>query len=294
MCVAAGKEWWGFETTRGKVLYVNFEIAAWSYQKRVEWIKEKMELTTGDLKGWMKVWNLRGKAADIADLVEQIIEQTKDKFDLIILDPIYKVLGDRDENSNSDVALMMNEIDRIVEEAGPAIIFGHHFSKGNQAHKDAMDRMSGAGAFARDADSLLVMTKHELPDTYTVEAILRNHKPVAPFCVTLDDPILERWDGADPSKVKGRRGAEKKYPIAKLMQVLAKQEILRADLERQFCKDTGACEGSFDTRFKEAIALGYIVKGADGKKIKAADGYPGIAIVPKEDGNNQNSATVQE
>ena len=57
------------------------------------------------------------------------------------------------------------------------MIFGHHFSKGNQARKDAMDRMSGAGAFARDADSLLVLTKHEQPDTYVVESILRNHKP---------------------------------------------------------------------------------------------------------------------
>jgi hypothetical protein len=291
MCVASGKQWWGFKTERGKVLYMNFEIPKWAFQRRIQWIREKLELTEADLKQWFQVWNLRGAAADITDLVDEVVERTKDKYDLIILDPIYKVLGDRDENSNSDIASMMNEIDRIVEESGAAVIFGHHFSKGNQANRDAMDRMSGAGAFARDADSLLVMTRHQLPDTYSVEAILRNHKPIAPFCVTVDDPILERWDAADPSKLKKIGGVEKKYTLEKLMQVLGKQEVLRAELQRQFCKETGASEGSFDSRFKEGVELGYIVKAADGKGYKASGTYPGTATPKTEP---KNGAIVQE
>jgi Asp-tRNA(Asn)/Glu-tRNA(Gln) amidotransferase A subunit family amidase len=41
-----------------------------------------------------------------------------------------------------------------------------------------MDRISGSGVFARDPDSVLIMTKHEQEDTYTVEATLRNLKPI--------------------------------------------------------------------------------------------------------------------
>ena len=92
---------------------------------------------------------------------------------------------------------------------------------------------SGAGAFARDADSLLVLTKHELPDTYVVDSILRNHKPIEPFCVTLEHPIMVRWDGADPAQLKKVNGPERKYHVYDLMKVLGVQHLIRADLERQ-------------------------------------------------------------
>ena len=161
--VASGQPWWGFNTTPGKVLYANFELAPEFFQERTMAIKEKLMIEGSKLKGQLKLWNLRGHAADIAQLADQVIDQTKNKYDLIILDPIYKILGNRDENSNGDVALMMNIFDHIIKETGAAVAFAHHFSKGNQAKREAMDRMSGAGAFARDADSLLVMTKHEQP-----------------------------------------------------------------------------------------------------------------------------------
>jgi hypothetical protein len=37
-----------------------------------------------------------------------------------------------------------------------------------------MDRMSGAGAWARNPDGIMVMTPHEEDDCYTVSSILRN------------------------------------------------------------------------------------------------------------------------
>ena len=44
-------------------------------------------------------------------MAEEITSRTKDQFDLIIFDPIYKILGDRDENSNGDIGDLMNEMD---------------------------------------------------------------------------------------------------------------------------------------------------------------------------------------
>ena len=38
-------------------------------------------------------------------------------------DPIYKVYGDRDENSVSGVAEIMNQLDVIVAETGAAVVF---------------------------------------------------------------------------------------------------------------------------------------------------------------------------
>ena len=48
-------------------------------------------------------------------------------------------------------------------QSGAAILYAAHFSKGNQAGKDAIDRISGSGVFGRDADTLIILTKHEGP-----------------------------------------------------------------------------------------------------------------------------------
>ena len=82
--------------------------------------------------------------------MSQIIAKFKDGgYSLIVFDPIYKGLGDRDENKAGDIASLLNEIESLAVETGAAVAFGHHFSKGNQANKDSIDRIGGSGVFAR-------------------------------------------------------------------------------------------------------------------------------------------------
>jgi hypothetical protein len=59
----------------------------------------------------------------------------------------------------------------------------HHFAKGDSTGKSAIDRMSGTGAWARDPDSILVLTPHEEADCYTVSPVLRNLPQVDEFVV---------------------------------------------------------------------------------------------------------------
>ena len=115
----------------------------------------------------------------------RITERVKDGgYSLIVLDPIYKCYGDVDENSAGNVAGLMNAIEALTVETGAAVAFGAHYSKGNQAGKEAIDRISGSGVFARDPDSILNFTRHEEAEAFTIELTLRNFKPVAPFCVS--------------------------------------------------------------------------------------------------------------
>lgn len=287
--VATGQPWWGFPTKKGKVLYINFEIQKGYYQRRVKSIKEHLLLEGTKLRGNLQVWNLRGHAADISELVDEIINAVGDRYDLIIFDPIYKILGKRDENSNGDIADMMNEFDRIIEATGAAVAFAHHYSKGNQAKKSAMDRMSGAGAFARDADSLLMMTDHQQKDTYTVDAVLRNYKPIEQFCITVEHPIMVRNEQLDPKKVKTVGGKEKTYVVADLMKVLNIQHLTSTELEKQFIAATGASTGTFDKLIKEAKETQIIEKCAEGRKWKAVSpvyppGYNACNPQPEENG----------
>ena len=117
----------------------------------------------------LHIWNLRGHNADITLLRPGLEEQlTKHQFGLIIVDPAYKVLGDRDENANGEIASLMNEFEGLAQKTGAAIVVAHHFAKGDSTAKNAMDRMCGAGAWARDPDSIVVLTPHEEENCFTV------------------------------------------------------------------------------------------------------------------------------
>lgn len=206
--VAAGADWWGRKTHRGRVLYVNFEIPKEFFAKRISKILEArgLALEQGDLA----VWNLRGFAGDIEELLPKIIAKLNGRdFVLIIVDPIYKCFGRRDENKAGDIAIVMNQLERIAVEIGAAVAFGAHFSKGNQSEKASIDRISGSGVFARDPDSILTMTQHREADAFAVEATLRNLPPIKPFCVRWEHPLMTKDDNLRPEDLKSKGGGKR-------------------------------------------------------------------------------------
>src|SRR5262249_37720454 len=153
--------------------------------------------------GSLKIWNLRGYAADLSILLPQLLREIKPgDFVLIIIDPIYKLLGKRDENKAGDIASLLNEIESLAVKTGAAVAFGAHYSKGNQASKESIDRVGGSGVFARDPDTILNFTRHEQDDCLSVEATLRNHPPIEPFVVRWEYPLFIAESTLDPAKLK--------------------------------------------------------------------------------------------
>jgi hypothetical protein len=202
LSVAAGVSWWGRRTHQGKVLYLNFEIDQAFFGYRLEKLMEAKNLRPPT--GFLRIWNLRGYTEGIEKMAPFIIQQLMGQdYSLIIVDPVYKALGDRDENKAGDIASLCNELERIAVKTKAAIAFGAHFSKGNQAGKDAVDRVGGSGVFARDPDAILTMTAHEAEDCYTVDSTLRNFAPVAPFVVKWDFPLFQMAEEEDPTAIKG-------------------------------------------------------------------------------------------
>lgn len=205
LSVAAGVAWWGRRTHQGKVLYLNFEIDQAFFGYRLDKLMEAKNLRPPT--GFLRIWNLRGYTEGIEKMAPYIIQQLMGQdYSLIIVDPVYKALGDRDENKAGDIASLCNELERIAVKTKAAIAFGAHFSKGNQAGKDAVDRVGGSGVFARDPDAILTMTAHEAEDCYTVDSTLRNFAPVAPFVVKWDFPLFHMAEEEDPTAIKGAKG----------------------------------------------------------------------------------------
>jgi predicted transcriptional regulator len=212
--------WLGRRTAQGKVLFVNFEIQPHAWQRRISAVAEAKDVQIQP--GAITLWNLRGHAADFRQLIPKIIERCRaEKFALIILDPIYKLYGGTDENAAGDVAALLNSLERLAVETGAAIAFGAHFAKGNASAKEAIDRISGSGVFARDPDSLLIFTKHETDDAFTVEPILRNFAPVAPFVVRWEFPLMRPDDDLDPAKLKQTGGRKKEHDPKELIALIA-------------------------------------------------------------------------
>ncbi len=217
--VAAGVPWWDFETMQGRVLFCNFEIAPTFFASR---IREVCRSKGVKLKpGQLDVLNLRGFAADGDMILPQITRRmAANKYALVVLDPLYKLLGSRDENASKDMAGLMNAVERLAVKTGAAVVFGSHFAKGNASGKESMDRISGSGVFARDPDSILTMTRHEEEDAFTVEMTLRNHPPQEAFVVRRSHPLMVRDGALDPAKLKQVGGRKQEVSADDVLAVL--------------------------------------------------------------------------
>jgi hypothetical protein len=210
--VACGEPWFSLKTTRAKVLYVNFEMCKFSYQKRSRAICQSKNIKIP--KGAIDVWNLRSYVASYTVLFPLILERIKKcNYGMIILDPIYKTYGPTDENAAGAVAMLMNGIEQIAAQTGAAVVFGAHYAKGNAASKEAIDRISGSGVFARDPDAIINVTKHEVDEAFTIEATLRDFKPLEPFVVRWIYPLMRRDEDLDPKRLRRANAPKRIDPL---------------------------------------------------------------------------------
>jgi len=202
LSVASGQEWWGRRCTRLPVVYINFELHVWAVTQRINALCAARPECRGMGKS-LHVWNLRGHNSDLTLLRPKLEEQLdRHQFGLIILDPAYKVLGNRDENANGEIADLMNELEALAQKTGAALVVAHHFAKGDSTAKSAVDRMSGAGAWARDPDSIMVLTPHEEPDCFTVTSVLRNLPQVPEFVVAWEFPLMRPASDLNPEALR--------------------------------------------------------------------------------------------
>jgi hypothetical protein len=218
LSVASGTPFLGLPTTQAKVLFLNLELQDPFSQERSKEVFRAKGLS--EVRN-MEILNLRGHVYDIKKLRQQVMPRLlKGDIGLVIIDPIYKIYGDRDENSVSDIASLMYELECICREGKCAIVFAAHQTKGNQSGKESIDRISGSGAFARDVDSGLIFTAHSDEWCYTADAsILRNFPPLKPFVVRWEYPLMVREDALNPEHLKPQRNGNppKHHSVEEIM-----------------------------------------------------------------------------
>ncbi len=267
IAVASGEPWLSLATTKGRVLFLNFEIQAPFLQERIRAIQKATEISLP--RGQMDIMNLRGQATSHSELIPRIIKQAKGReYSLIVVDPIYKLYGATDENSAGAVAQLLNSLEKLAVETGAAIAFAAHYSKGDQSRKESIDRISGSGVFARDPDSLLMFTKHETDDAFTVEATLRNFASPPSFVVRWEHPMMRRDDSLDPSRLKRAAGRKQKHNPLELLKAIEDSSSNKPVSVSQWATAVGLARPTLIGYLPTIRSKGWIATAGEGNKAR--------------------------
>jgi RecA-family ATPase len=205
LSVAHGVTCLGRKTTRTRVLYVNLELKPQTFKRRLQSVAKAKGITIE--RDWFLHLPLRGKLAEAGESVKHIVDRIVAvaqhcKAGVVVVDPIYKLNLEGDENSSHVQTLLFNELDRITTEAKCALILIDHFSKGNQWEKDPLDAIRGSSAKGGDVDAAMVLRRHEVEDCFRVDLVHRELPPVKPFCVGWRYPLMVLRPDLDPDASK--------------------------------------------------------------------------------------------
>lgn len=260
LAVACGGKWLGhFQCAESRVLYVNLELHEDTAGSRGGWVgKERGYLVGNSLSGYkfkedrhaanFNAWHLRGHCYELATMLETSrmrFAGGEKPFKLIVLDPIYKTYSGRDENSATEMASLMLSLEDFANDYGAAIAFAAHFSKGNQAGKEAMDRISGSGVMARDPDAIITFTPHEQEEHHVMEATLREFAPIPATVFRWDAPIAIPCIQMDPTKLRqpGKaaisKAEERAEAVRKVLDYEGGGPVRSHDLIAQAIKNSG-------------------------------------------------------
>lgn len=240
--VATGGRWLGMPCNGGRpgrVLYVNLEIDAEEFRQRLHLVwDDRHEGEVSDLMRDLVTWDLRGRACLLRDLAPLLIRRVlrygpPGTFALVVIDPVYKVNGG-DDNDPSKVSEFTNAVDSIIEACGCSVVYAHHHPKGTAGQKKSMDRMSGTGVYARDADVMVDLTALEIPDDVrdkTLDGLpaYRMSADCRSFAKPADRDFVFRWPRFYETGELARYKVEGEDPFAK--QAQAKRDRDRRNAE---------------------------------------------------------------
>ena len=194
MLLAAGLPIFGLYPERPmRVLYCNYEIQPHHLHRRLNSLGHGLGVTRGDLNGRFQVFNARGNPPPLSIL--------RQPFDLICLDPLYKVLAalGRDEMDPRDLGVTLGEIDAHLRHGSAAAWIVHHNPKGESGDRRIVDRGAGSGKLGRDLDAMFSLGRHRDDENAVVlEYLTRNYETPEPVVMRFREGCLVEDPDLDP------------------------------------------------------------------------------------------------
>jgi hypothetical protein len=264
-CVANGFRWWGKSVPCGPVLLLNFELQPWEVRARFERIQKSYGI--GGFAN-IDVVNLRGKSFKIHELPGLASQLESHKYLLAAIDPAYKLLSGLQESNTGDIIRFLASIEEFATRLDAAAAISHHFAKGDAAAKEAIDRASGSGVWARDPDALVFLSPHAKDAHYTVNVEVRSFAQVDQFVIRWDHPRFYAASDADPDDLRapkpGRKSKNSAYALAACMTL--EEELSYTELTERAVKILNCSVRTSQRLLTEALKHRLIYKSvASGK-----------------------------
>jgi hypothetical protein len=230
IAAANGIPWMGHAINRQcKVVYLDFELKPRLAKERIKEIINSQGNEYFPSKNFMYC-GLRGQKRSLEDLALHIQAIKDFEPDMVIVDPFYKLGGEYDENDAGSVGLVLDKMESFSERLDCAFVYAHHFSKGNKAETDHIDRASGSGVFARDPDAILTLTPHEEDYHLVLEATLRNFPTPEKKVIEFAWPNFIHKPDLEPNLRKAGQASESKKInenlAQRLLELLEKGSIM--------------------------------------------------------------------
>ncbi len=161
MCIAIcnGMDFLGLACRNaGRILYCNLEITGEDmYSREIDELNE-LGITHETVQDLL-VWNLRGADIDIDRFIDDLaIKVRTNEVVVVVLDPVYILFKDVDENDNSGITSRFTKLQRLMRDAGCALVIVHH-----ESDKKDVSQPIGASAFVRMYDTLLAVDRVKVP-----------------------------------------------------------------------------------------------------------------------------------
>lgn len=275
LCIATGRDFFGFATKQGKVTYIAAEGGPSRLKDRVRAFLKSAD-TAISTEG---AWGLVARSVDIDDdkEVTELISKLGDTHDLVVIDTLARCMTG-DENSQKDMSSFVAGCDRIRHETGATVVVVHH--EGKDRSKGARGSTVLRGAL--DTAIRLRRSGHQIIASVEDQ---RDGAPGAPIALELATiPLGEIEDSSSALKL-AKEGPNPRVQqvrdVASEMDGRNQSELAEALVERLIVSSTS----SANRLIKQAIEVG------SDNAVGHGDGY--LWIEPISPGHPQKGLKVR-
>jgi len=263
LCVSHGLPWFGAATRKCKVLLVNPELIPNEFQSRVKSVARELGIEHLDHVNF-KSLSLHKRYVppdELMDGIENLV--TRDKYELVILDSLYRLYGPRtDENSNGDMLRLLTRMEKMISQPNSAIIFSHHSPKGSQEGKRSIDVAAGGGALGRFvATCITTRIVEEEGKRFSLEFTSRYHKRKDSVGLVMDGAKAVLDSGFNKSELNGNN----RYNNQTILTILEGGKYTAAKLQQAVNDQTGMSKSTFYETYWPGIQKTDGVKCVAGK-----------------------------
>ena len=255
-CIANGFKWLKFPCHQGLVIHFDLELLEADLRWRFEQIHQSycQEGLKGSLDA-LRFVPLRGVQFNIANLEACIDELTQEHYTASSVDPIYRLLGSKNESDPGAVSELLTRFLTLGKTMQSGFALLQHFTKGDQSLKESQDRFSGTRVWNAFPDSLMTFTDLQEQNCFSCEFTLRSFQAIEPFAVRWEFPRFRIDDALDPDHIKTPKGRPPQTSLDEFCALLTTSETLsHKEFMTRATKILKISERSFNRRLKEACS----------------------------------------